>query len=370
MLTRSGLAAAIGAVACATAGLWWHYEELIVIAVASCVALVGALWSSRVRHTARIQRSIAAPRVARGDPIRTVYRAVNRSHRRSPSAIIVDSCDSAEIRVPLPAIGKDDRTEVAGSIPTRRRGVFQVGPTAIERVDALGLAVGRRLNDDASTVLVHPRLHNLSGPYGAMHTVEDEALIRRSASDPLSGFVSLREYVVGDDPRMVHWPTSARMGTLMVREHVELRRPEFTVVLDAADEVADADEFEDMVDIVASIAVHALRNGVDVRVRTTAREFPGAARPLVRDTQVLDLLTPVHQAKHGEVMSLIEIFHSGLDHTAIMLITGPSGPSSRFAHTDRLSVVRVGKEAALAPGVVLAVRDAQEFALRWRPWRN
>jgi uncharacterized protein (DUF58 family) len=37
-----------------------------------------------------------------------------------------------------------------------------------------------------------------------MHTVEDEAVIRRAASDPLSGFVSLREYVDGDDPRLIH----------------------------------------------------------------------------------------------------------------------------------------------------------------------
>jgi uncharacterized protein (DUF58 family) len=370
VLTKSGLAASIAALACAAAGLWWHYEELMVIAAAAGVAIAGALWSSRVRHAARIQRTIVAPRVARGDPIRTVYRAVNRGHRRSPSAVIVDTCDGAVVRIPLPAIGRDDRTEVAGSIPTRRRGVFEVGPTSIERVDALGLGVGRRLNEDVSTVLVHPRLHNLTGPYGAMHTVEDEALIRRSASDPLSGFVSLREYVVGDDPRLVHWPTSARMGTLMIREHVELRRPEFTIVLDAADVVAGVDDFEEMVDVVASIAVHALRNGVDVRVRTTAREFPGAARPLIRDTQVLDLLTPVHQAGHDGVVSLAEIFHSGLDHTAIMLITGPAGPSSTFTHTDRLSIVRVGKEAALAPGVVLAVHDAQEFAVRWRPWHN
>ena len=124
-------------------------------------------------------------------------------------------------------------------------------------------------------MLVHPRLHTLSGPYGAMHTVEDEAVIRRSASDPLSGFVSLREYVAGDDPRLIHWPTSARMGTLMIREHVELRRPEFTVVLDAADSVADADDFEEMVDIVASIAVHALRNGVDVRRAHDGARVPG-----------------------------------------------------------------------------------------------
>ena len=107
MLTKSGLAAVIAAAACAAAGLWWHYEELMVIAVAAGVAVGGALWSSRVRHAARIQRTISAPRVARGDPIRTVYRAVNRSHHRSPSAWIVDSCDGATIRVALPAIGKD-----------------------------------------------------------------------------------------------------------------------------------------------------------------------------------------------------------------------------------------------------------------------
>ena len=91
--------------------------------------------------------------------------------------------------------------------------MFQVGPTAIERVDALGLGVGRRLNEDAGTVArPSAACYSLSGPYGSMHTVEDEAVIRRSAADPLSGFVSLREYVPGDDPRLVHWPTSARMG--------------------------------------------------------------------------------------------------------------------------------------------------------------
>ena len=90
---------------------------------------------------------------------------------------------------------------------------------------------------------------------------------------------------------------------------------------------------------------------------------------MTRDTQVLDLLTPVHQAAQESVMSLAELFRSGLDHTAIMLVTGPRGPSSTFAHTDQLFVVRVGAEAAKSPGISLAVRDAVEFSQRWRPWR-
>jgi uncharacterized protein (DUF58 family) len=368
VLTRSGLGAAVVAIALAACAYWWNYEELLVVAVVTMAAVLAGLWSARVHHRCRIVRSIAAPRVARGDPIRVVYRATNTSRRRSAPATIVDRCDDAEVRVDLPAIGRDDRTEVAGLIPTRRRGAFVVGPWALERTDPLGLAFGQRISDDEGSVLVHPRLHTLQGPYGSMHTVEDEAIIRRAASDPMSGFVSLREYVDGDDPRLIHWPTSARMGTLMLREHVELRRPEFTVVLDAAREVAPPDDFEEMVDIAASIAVHALRSGVDVGLRTTAREFPGAARPLVREIQVLDMLTPVSQVGSEAVMSLAELFRSGLDHTAFVLVTGPSGPSSTFSHTDRLFVVRAGRGAAPAPGVNMAVEDAAEFARRWRPW--
>jgi uncharacterized protein (DUF58 family) len=368
MLTKSGLGVAVAAVFMAVAGWWWHYEELVVAAAAAAVAVVIALWTSRIGHQAKITRSITAPRVARGDPIRTIYRATNNTRRRTVSAVIVDRCDGHEIRVALPAIGRDDRDEVVGIIPTRRRGVFDVGPWRLERVDPLGLAVGSRTSADVGTVLVHPRVHNLTGPYGSMHTVEDEAVIRRSASDPLSGFVSLREYVDGDDPRLIHWPTSARMGTLMIREHVELRRPEFTVVLDAADMVADEFDFEEMVDVAASVAVHALRSGVEVRLRTTAREFPGAARPLERNVQVLDMLTPIHQVGPTALMSLPEIFRSGLDHTAIVFVTGPQGPSSLFSHADRMSVVRVGKGAVASAGITFAVNDALEFVQRWRPW--
>lgn len=367
MLTRSGLGAAVTALVLAACGTWWRYEELVVIAAAIAAALVVALWSARVPHRATIVRTIAAARVARGDPIRTVYRATNASHRRSPPAVIIDSCDGASCRVDLPAIPRTDRTEVAGSIPTRRRGVFPVGPLVVERVDPLGLAVGHRADAATRSIVVHPRIHRLHGPYGAMQTVEEEAIVRRAASDPLSGFVSLREYVDGDDPRLIHWPTSARMGTLMLREHVELRRPEFTVVLDAARTVADEDDFEEMVDVAASVAVHAIHSGIDVVVRTTARAFPGALRPIEHDTAVLDLLTPVTQVTGDGMMSLPEIFRRGIDHTLIVFVTGPRGPSSTMSRTERLAIVRIGREATATSGVLLAARDAADFARRWQP---
>lgn len=370
MLTRSGLGAAAVAIALAVFGWWWRYEELVVAGLALGAAVGVALWSSRVPHRARVVRTIPAPRVARGDPIRCVYRAVNPARRRSVPAVITDRCDGSESRVDLPAVPPDDRTEVVGWIPTRRRGIHRVGPIVIERIDPFGLAVGRRTVEQEASILVHPRIHVLSGPYGAMHTVEDEAVIRKAASDPLSGFVSLREYVDGDDPRLIHWPTSARMGTLMLREHVELRRPEFTVVLDAADSVASPDDFEEMVDVAASVAVHAIRSGVSVTVRTTSRAHPGDLRSIERETRILDIFTPVGQVATIDSLSLAEIFHGGVDHTMIVFVTGPRGPSTTMMrHTNRLSIVRIGEDAQLGAGVMLAVATAEEFAGRWRPWR-
>lgn len=406
MLTRSGLGVAVSSIVLALCGWWWGYGELLVAACALAVATGIAVWSARTSVRTAVERTIDRPRVARGDPIRASYRVTNPTRRRSPAMVLRDrlgvpgdrtgpdvdepgsppavdlagfgeSAPAARMpteptigaHVDLPPVGARGRIERSGTLPTDRRGVFQVGPWSIERIDPLGLAVGRRTGGQVSTVVVHPRVHELRGPHGAMHTVEEESVLRTPMSDPLSGFVSLREYVDGDDPRLIHWPTSARLGTLMLREHVELRRPEFTVVLDCAERVATPEDFEEMVDVVASIAVHALRSGVNVSLKTTSRHHPGALRPLVRETDALDLLTPVGQVDDEHHMSLVEIFHAGVDHTSIVLVTGPGGPSTTFSSPDRVGTVRVGAGAAPARGVLLAVEDATSFAERWRPWR-
>ena len=368
MLTKSGLGASIVAIVAVVFGMSWRYEELVVTGVAIGVALAVSLWSARVAHAARIVRRVDTPRVARGEDVRVTYRVSNPGRRRSTPAAIVDRCDDAVAEVAVPSIEPKHRIDLHAQMPTRRRGIHAIGPWHLERHDPFGLAIGRRSSDDLGSVIVHPRVHLLAGPYGAMHIVEHEAVIRRVASDPLSGFVSLRQYVQGDDPRMIHWPTTARMGTLMIREHVELRRPEFTIVLDTAADVAPPDDFEEMVDVVASVAIHAIRSGVDVTVRTTSHRHPGSIHSLSQEQVVLDLLTPVAQAPLHETETLAGIFRAGLDHTAIVMVTGPDGPARPVLRTDSISVMRVGDGAQPAPGVALAVDDAATFAQRWRPW--
>ena len=113
----------------------------------------------------------------------------------------------------------------------------------------------------------------------------------------------------------------------MIREHVELRRPEFTVVLDAAADVADADDFEEMVDIVAldrgaRAAQRRRRAGAHDGARVPRCRPP--ARSATRRCSTCSRRCTRRRATRS--MSLAEIFRSGLDHTAIMLVTGPKRP--------------------------------------------
>lgn len=366
MLTRSGLGALIVAVVALLCGLSWHYRELVVIAVVVIGLLIASLISVRTRLPAEFQRFVDAPRVARGDPINARYVVINDTRLRIPPLTIVDKFDNTVTAIGMPSVPAHEREQAYGHHQTRRRGVFDVGPAEIQRVDAFGVAVGRRQESTTNTVIVHPRLYPLERPYGTLHSVTDEANLRTNASDPLSGFVSLREYADGDDPRLIHWPTSARMGTLMLREHVELRRPEFTVIADAAGSVATEDDFEEIVDVAASIAVHALRNAVHVRVRTTSKDYAGSPRPIERDTQVLDFLTPVQQVGLEKTLPMTELFGSLNEVGKVAFVTGPNGPSSAIRNFESVSIFRIGKGATTEPGIELAADNAADFSQRWR----
>ena len=368
MLTRSGLGAVLTAVVLAALGSWWNYEELVVAATGIGALLLVAFWVSQRPLRAGVQRHLVAVRVPRGDPVVAVYRIRNTTRFRSARATIVDRCDEAEGRVQMPALAPRSEDHVTTAIPTRRRGVFDVGPLEIERIDPFWLSIGRRRGDDLSSVIVHPKVYDLVGPQGAVRVVENESVLRRATADPMSGFVSMREYVAGDDPRMIHWLTTARTGTLMVREHVEVRRPEFTVVLDTAAGSGTPADFEEAVDVAATLAVHAIRSGLDVVVRTTASDHAGRPTPLVSDSEVLDLLTPVPQTDEADLVPVASLFAGGFDHTSVVMITGPAGPSSRFSTSERMSIVRVGAGATTGPGVVVAATDAPEFVRHWRSW--
>ncbi|MFC7766284.1 DUF58 domain-containing protein [Leucobacter soli] len=74
----------------------------------------------------------------------------------------------------------------------------------------------------------------------------------------------MREYAHGDALRHVHWKSTAKTGTLMVRQFEESQTARVAVLFDALrEEYASDDEFELGVSVAASLSVQAVREGVN-----------------------------------------------------------------------------------------------------------
>lgn len=89
-------------------------------------------------------------------------------------------------------------------------------------------------------------------------------------------FFGLREFRQGDDPRDIHWRTSARRGAPFLRETEDDEGQEVCLVLDnGAADLGGAEDaaFEDSVSLTASLACELIARGYRVGLATRGQEI-------------------------------------------------------------------------------------------------
>src|SRR5690606_25353628 len=148
----------------------------------------------------------------------------------------------AEFGIPLLRPGESH--EELFSVPTTRRAVIPAGPARSIRGDELGILRRTVRWTGVIDLFVHPRTVRLeSSAAGLLRDLE--GVTTAKITDHALAFHALRPYEPGDDLRHVHWKTTARTGTLMVRQFEETRRSQITVVhtLDRS-RYRNEDEFE------------------------------------------------------------------------------------------------------------------------------
>jgi uncharacterized protein (DUF58 family) len=107
-------------------------------------------------------------------------------------------------------------------------------------------------------------------------------------------FFGLRDFRPGDDPRDIHWRTSARRGALFVRENEDDEGLEATVVLDNG-AGAEPQAFEAAVSQAASISLELLHRGFRVALVLRGGAVPADAGP-AQGTRILRALALVELA--------------------------------------------------------------------------
>ncbi len=214
-------------------GMAFGYPELVVLGMAGIVAVLAALAYVARLPALAVTRVADPARVACGEACTMTMLVRNTGRWRSTGVTATDACTGRPVTVPLPGLAPGAGIEGSYHLPTSRRGVLTSGPLWIRRRDPCDLARSARGYGQQQHIRVYPRVHPLGDtPAGATRSLDGR--LDRVPHGSIT-FDSLREYVVGDELRRVHWRTTARMGALMVREDMDTSLPRLVVLLDNRD---------------------------------------------------------------------------------------------------------------------------------------
>jgi uncharacterized protein (DUF58 family) len=371
VLTRLGWGIAVASAVLYAAGAWLGYPEPVVLATGGALAVVTAMLWTLPQPRLTVRREIAPVKVERGEASAGVLHVTNtgRAHRVGLRAH--DVCGPGEIDIEVPRLRPGVAESVSYPLPTDRRGEIPVGPLLLVRADPFGLARRVREYGERQTLLVRPRTVALPLlPSGRSHHLEGPTTDTAPAGTVT--FHALREYVVGDDLRHIHWRSSARTGTLMVRQLVDASLPQTTIVIDTSqDAYPDPDDFELAVDAAASVAAGAARMSFPVRVVTgdgPLVETRGGPHDVELILDRLARLTP-HDVSHAALDVARRVRAGG----SLVFLTGARGEISRAGvlrrRFDRVVCVRIRPEAPgpSLPGVaMIEMADLDELRAAWK----
>ena len=324
-----------------------EWEELYAVGIALAVLSLVAGMQSWGRTTYEIDLELGSHRVRQGDRVSGRLAIRNASKRRLMPAALELPVGSSVATFRLPAIPANAEIEELFIIPTMTRAVLMVGPAMAVRSDALGLVSRRRTWAQRHQVFVHPRTVALtqtaSGQLRDLEGIADPSFAESSLA-----FHALREYVPGDDVRKIHWRSTARLGTVMVRQDQDVRRTRTAVTLATSQrDYMDGEEFELAVSVAASWGVQAMRDGADVDVHV------GESLPDHGVTRFLDTLAGVETQEKGTTAPDLTAWVSRHipDAALAVVVTGAvADPLELRSALTALPINTIGLAISCAPG--------------------
>jgi uncharacterized protein (DUF58 family) len=320
------------------------------------VLVVNALRAGRrlkhLRATRRLDDLIFA-----GSPLRVEVRVDNQRRTPQPGLRLEDAAPEQTQRWFLPQVKGRQGVDVRHRVVLRRRGRWAWGPLTAVSGYPFGLVERRLQLLGGEEVLVLPAVggvhRGLLRHYLRSQGNPDERQRHRPRVHPTAQTEvhGVRSYRSGDNPRLIHWRTTARRGELMVRELEDVPSDNLLVILDptlAAEEDA-AEHFEDAVCLAATLCWEWCRHPGDRLVLAL-----GGVR-----AQVIDGLTsPWHARRTLEALAVLE-----------SCPPGPSDLVSRLGGLSRpsLSVVliAVGASDLAGPLEQTLQRPVNGLDARW-----
>lgn len=357
VVTPLGWTLAVVAPLALLAGYAWGWRELVVLGVTAATLAIVALLYLVGRTPLAVDLQTPPSRVAVGDPATARLAITNTSRRRAFGVSLDVPVGEAIVPVALPGLALGARVDRDIPVPTARRGRLMLGPVRTVRADPIGLVRREVVFTEAVEMIVHPRTIDIpSTSSGLVRDLEGQPTRDITPSD--LAFHALREYVPGDDRRHIHWKSTAKTGTFMVRQFEETRRSHLVVALSIASiDFASESEFELAVSVAGSLGARAIRDAREVSVVVSALT-PEFAKRTVVATRALATVAP---SRLLDDLALVELSPSALGIVDVSRLAGGSARGVSVAFLVVGSSVRPARlrtaAAAYPPSVeVVAIQ--------------
>lgn len=226
------------------------------------------------------------------------------------------------------------------SVLCEKRGFYQLGPVGISTSFPFGLVEAHHdKNGSVQSLTVYPDIFPImSLPLlGTPSEIHRGGFLLPKATGS-ADFSGLREYQRGDNPRHIHWPTTARTGELMIQEFEPLASASIHIILDQSKSSnvgkGKHSSFEYAVRITASICRYATNNNMSIAVSPSRGENQslvlGSGESHFRE--ILDYLAIIEADSETPYSKVIAkaAMNIGFGQTAVVFL---SEPSERISET-------------------------------------
>lgn len=290
------------AVVCLAAfpALGWH--ELLACGIIGLLLLACGIIMSLGNTRFHVTLSVSENRIQVDDTVSVHLNVSN--HTKSPTAAVRSDLPtggrSEHFRIPTLAPGKSKDRQI--TFRATSRAVLPIGPLKISKGDPFGIVRHEQSLTQSATVFIHPKTVVLNTLDSGTFRDLEGSLCKQVVDDDLD-FYGLREYRPGDDTRNIHWLSSAKAGTMMVRQFQASKRTDTSITLGVNPiDYSGEDEFELAVSVAASIgaeclnenrplSIHAASNSLVTQSATRFLDWMSAVKPDMGEHPNLTLST-------------------------------------------------------------------------------
>lgn len=338
-----------------TAVLFGLFELLMVGVGFLAVLVTGAIVVSRTRQVSRVERTVSPPQTQVGVQV-SVAVAVPAQLGGAFGVERIPNEIGRDIRL---KIGTRKRSNALYSFSPKMRGIYRIGPMELIHTDAFGAFQRVTSSTETSELVVYPAFDEIATLPGGVQRLGEVAHSPRLGRG--DEFYSLRNYLIGDDLRTVHWKSSMRHGKMLVRQNEFLGEPKCVVVLDncaakhsgtggaKTSEPSPVASFEAAVSAAASVC--DLSRRLRMRLRLLSADGPLITSRRATDRELLRALAGIQLSSKKSLIDVIPEFGS-MAGTVLILIT------PGLSDAERAALIAI---ASSATGGAVVLVDSKAF---------